>query len=100
MGIHTATHNDMHSPAIGWWSALLPFSIFVASAWLIPTTVSGGRIYLDVDWVPSLGVSLSLAIDGLSLLFVMIISLVGTAVFIFAGDYLGNHPRLRWFYIL
>jgi multicomponent Na+:H+ antiporter subunit A len=100
MGINTATHNDMHSPAIGWWSALLPFSIFVASAWLIPTTVSGGRIYLDVDWVPSLGVSLSLAIDGLSLLFVMIISLVGTAVYIFAGDYLGNHPRLRWFYVL
>jgi multicomponent Na+:H+ antiporter subunit A len=100
MGIHTATPEHAHSPTIGWWSALLPLSIFVSAALLVPTTVSGGRLFLVLDWIPSLGVSLSLAVDGLSLLFVLIISLVGTAVFVFAGDYLGNHPRLRWFYLL
>jgi multisubunit Na+/H+ antiporter MnhG subunit len=41
-----------------------------------------------------------MVVDGLSLLFVMIISLVGTAVFIFAGGYLAGHPQLRWFYAL
>lgn len=100
MGAQPPISHPARPPAIGWWSALPPFSIFVAGASLIPTTVSGTRLFIALEWVPGLGVELSLAIDGLSLLFVLIISLVGTAVFIFAGDYLGNHPRRQWFYVL
>jgi len=100
MGTQPSISHPARPPAIGWWSGLLPFSIFVAAASLIPTTVSGTRLFIALEWVPGLDVNLSLAIDGLSLLFVLIISLVGTAVFIFAGDYLGNHPRLPWFYVL
>ncbi len=85
----------------GWLPALLPLVIFVAAAARVPASAAGERLFLTLEWVPSLGVSLSLAIDGLSLLFVLIISFVGAAVFVFAGAYLGGHPqRLRFYGLL
>jgi multicomponent Na+:H+ antiporter subunit A len=43
------------------------------------------------NWVPSLGVDFSLRLDGLSLLFGLLISGVGVLIFVYASAYIGSH---------
>jgi multicomponent Na+:H+ antiporter subunit A len=51
-------------------------------------------------WVPALGIDLSFHIDGLSALMLLMITAVGTAVFVYAGGYLAGHPSQRRIYLL
>lgn len=90
-----------HSPKAakaGWLPALLPLAIFIIAAARVPASAAGERLNWTLPWVPSLGVGLGITVDGLSLLFVLIVSLVGAVVFLFAGAYLGDHPQRFRFY--
>ena len=51
-----------------------------------------------VPWVPSLGLSLSLRLDGLGLVMALLISGIGVLVVIYGGAYLHGHPFLGRFY--
>ena len=51
-------------------------------------------------WVPALGVEFSFFVDGLSALMLLMITGVGTAVFVYAGGYLAGHPQQHRLYIL
>ena len=52
-------------------------------------------------WIPSLGIDFALRLDGLSLLMVLLISGVGTMVFVYAGGYMaGMAGRARLFVLL
>ena len=53
-----------------------------------------------IDWIPALGVSLSFRIDGLSALMLLMITGIGSAVFIYAGGYMHGHPGQRRLYAL
>ena len=57
-------------------------------------------IRLAWSWVPALGIDLVFHIDGLSALMLLMITGVGTAVFVYAGGYLAGHPGQRRLYIL
>lgn len=50
------------------------------------------------SWVPSLDVDLTFFLDGFGLLFALLISAVGTMVFLYAGGYLADSPKLGRFY--
>jgi multicomponent Na+:H+ antiporter subunit A len=50
------------------------------------------------EWVPSLDINLSFYLDGFGLLFALLISGVGTMVFLYAGGYLAGSPKLGKFY--
>lgn len=50
-------------------------------------------------WVPSLDVNLGFFLDGFGLLFALLISAVGTVVFLYAGGYLAGSPKLGRFYM-
>ena len=64
------------------------------------TPVAAGSIFtVAYSWVPSLGVNLSLYIDGLGLFFALLITSIGTLVLIYAGSYLAGHHHLGRFYI-
>jgi len=52
------------------------------------------------SWVPALGIDLSFHIDGLSALMLLMITGVGTAVFVYAGGYLAGYPGQRRVYVL
>jgi multicomponent Na+:H+ antiporter subunit A len=54
----------------------------------------------SLSWVPALDVDLAFRIDGLSALMLVMITGVGTAVFVYAGGYLAGHPGQRRLYIL
>ena len=51
-------------------------------------------------WIPALGIDLAFRIDGLSALMLLMITGVGTAVFVYAGGYLAGHPGQRRLYVL
>ncbi len=51
-------------------------------------------------WVPALDVALAWRLDGLSALMLLMITGVGTAVFVYTGGYLAGHPGQRRMYVL
>jgi multicomponent Na+:H+ antiporter subunit A len=86
--------------AAGWVLALLPLSLTVYFASLLPTVVAGQTVRQGVAWVPSLGVNFSFYLDGLSLLFALLITGIGTFIVIYSGGYLKGHPDLGRFYLV
>lgn len=84
--------------ASGWVFALVPASIF---GWLVtvlldlPTT---GPLLFSHPWIPALDLSLSFRLDGLSLIFLLLVSGIGTLISIYAGGYLHGHSQLGRFF--
>ena len=53
---------------------------------------------IELSWAPSLGLSLSFNLDGLGLLFALLITAIGTLVVLYASQYLEGHPQAGRFY--
>jgi len=80
------------------WVAILPFSIFGFFLSKLPLIMAGETLKISYQWVPSIGVNLDFNLDGLSFLFVLLISGIGTLVFIYTSAYLKGHHYLDRFY--
>jgi len=78
-------------------STALPAAIFIYFCGFFRTVVNGESVTRTYEWVPSLGISLSFHLDGLSLLFVLLISGVGTLIFAYAGAYLKESGLGRFY---
>lgn len=83
----------------GWLLALLPAGLTVYFAARVGLVAHGERIIERHAWAPSLGVELTFHLDGLSLLFALLICGIGALVLIYAGAYLKGHERLGRFYL-
>jgi multicomponent Na+:H+ antiporter subunit A len=66
-------------------AAMLSWSVV---ALLSPSPLDGRALVGDLEWIPSLGVSLALRIDALSLIFLLLIAGVGLAIVAFSGSYM------------
>lgn len=80
----------MGGPA-GWISIAFPTILFLYFLGLLPEIAQGPQVY-GFDWVPSLGVQLSVLLDGLSMTFALLITGIGAAVTLYSARYLGDHP--------
>jgi multicomponent Na+:H+ antiporter subunit A len=60
--------------------------------------VSGAGRLVELPWAPSLGLSLSFNLDGLGLLFAILITGIGALIVLYAGRYLEGHPEAPRFY--
>lgn len=77
---------------------MLPLAALVAVVTLLarlPLPLVGA-----VDWIPGLQIRLAWRIDGLAALMLLMITGVGSAVFVYAGGYLAGHPGQRRLYLL
>jgi multicomponent Na+:H+ antiporter subunit A len=83
----------------GWLLALYPLTVALYALSQSGGVAAGELLNQTVSWAPSMGLMLSFALDGLSLLFVLLISGIGTLVLIYAGGYMGDHPQLGRFYL-
>ncbi len=99
MTSHTKHMADTNTVMPWLWLALLPLSLF--------TALSVGLVQFplpweySLPWVPSLDISLSLRIDGLSAQMLVLITGIGTLVFIYAAGYLAHDPgKKRIFLVL
>lgn len=83
------------------WVGLAPVALALGLfAWFLslsPDIAGGGALRYVWDWVPSLGVSLSFLVDGLSLTFALLISGIGALVLLYANTYLAGHPQFARF---
>ena len=82
----------------GWILAIPPAGLFVHFLSLIPEVLDGQTVRETVAWVPSLGIHLSFSVDGLSLVFALLITGIGALVVIYAGGYLQGHRRFGRFF--
>ncbi len=82
----------------GWVLALLPAALFVYFLSWIPLTAGGAAEVVHYSWIPGLDINLSFLVDGLSLLFALLISGIGTFIIIYSGGYLHGHEYLPRFY--
>ena len=73
---------------------------FLAYALLAPGVASGTAAAAPFWAVPSLGIAGGLRLDGLSLLFVLLITGIGALVLLYAGRYLEHDPRLARLVVL
>ncbi|NJO38946.1 MAG: DUF4040 domain-containing protein [Rhizobiales bacterium] len=79
-------------------AAAVAFSLFFTLQ--IPAVAGGEAITASWTWVPSLGVDLAFRLDGLSLLFALLISFIGVLVLLYASGYLKHHPHQNRLQIL
>ncbi|MGE5571040.1 MAG: putative monovalent cation/H+ antiporter subunit A [Rhodospirillales bacterium] len=86
------------SPAAGWFLAALP-AVLAAYFFSQASRVwSDGAILEHNSWAPGMGIALDFRLDGLSLLFALLITVIGAAVLVYSGKYLRNRARLGRFY--
>jgi multicomponent Na+:H+ antiporter subunit A len=74
--------------------ALVLFALPTVSSGLPAVGIAHAERYV---WLPQLGVDLSFRLDGLGVIFALLVSGLGTVVFVYAGAYLAEHPRLARF---
>lgn len=74
-----------------WLLALVPAGIFVNFSTYLAGVANGETYPMGLSWVPSLGANLSYYIDGLSLVFGLLISGIGTLIILYSGGYLKGH---------
>ena len=74
--------------------ALAPLAAFVALLFLTPLTAGGQAVAWSFSWIPALGVQAGLYFDGLSALFALIVTGIGTLVVVYAGYYFKETPTL------
>ncbi|MFC0522530.1 Na+/H+ antiporter subunit A [Pontibacillus salicampi] len=81
----------------GWFVLLVPLSVFI---YLISKVGSGfSPIKESYPWIPSLHINFSFYIDGLGLLFGLLISGIGTLVVLYSVYYLHKTEQLAHFYV-
>ncbi|SFI92664.1 hydrogen gas-evolving membrane-bound hydrogenase subunit E [Myroides guanonis] len=79
--------------------SIVPFLLFLFFTSFIPLLKDGTKnIFYRTEWMPSIGVSLDFKLDGLSLLFSLMITGIGTLIYIYTSSYLRGHPYLNRFY--
>nr|WP_319382644.1 putative monovalent cation/H+ antiporter subunit A [uncultured Roseibium sp.] len=81
-----------------WPLALVPALIFLHFAGFIGPVSQGETFVAAKAWAPSYGVNFSVYVDGLSTLFGLLISGIGTFIILYAGGYLKGHPQQGRFF--
>jgi multicomponent Na+:H+ antiporter subunit A len=76
-----------------WFAALVALTSFGLVASQFGTTGS-----VSVPWIPTLGVSLTLYLDGLSLLISLLASGVGVLIFTYSANYMHDEPGQARYY--
>lgn len=77
----------------GWFVLLIPLCLFVLFLGELPAVMDGETTTATFSWIPSLGLDFIIYVDGLSLLFALLISGIGTLVVLYSVFYLDKHKE-------
>ena len=78
--------------------SLVPAGIFIYLLGLLDQTAGGNSSVITYEWFSSFNINLNFLIDGLSLVFALIISGIGAIVVFYTSGYLKGHKKLGRFY--
>ncbi|MFP4438176.1 MAG: putative monovalent cation/H+ antiporter subunit A [Chloroflexaceae bacterium] len=84
--------------ATGWLIALLPLGLFIYFGSQVEAIMAGEVLRVSYAWAPSVGINLSFYLDGLSLLFALLITGIGTLVILYTAGYLAEDEHIDRFY--
>ena len=84
---------------LNWGLAGIMLALFAWVVSLLPR-IADGAIVVSFQWVAALDLSLDLYIDGLAAIFALLITGIGSAVFLYAGYYMEGDDRVLRFYAL
>lgn len=79
--------------------SLIPLGATISYVLMIPGVAAGTPVVWRHAWAPDLGIDLDFRADGLSLLFLLLIGLIGTFVTWYAAGYLAGKKDLGKFYL-
>ncbi|HMM11226.1 MAG TPA: putative monovalent cation/H+ antiporter subunit A [Bacteroidales bacterium] len=82
----------------GKWLTLVPLAMFIWLTTFLPEVQQGRTFVFAHPWFVSAGIGLDFMIDGLGLLFALIITGIGALVVFYASSYLHHHPKEGRFY--
>ncbi len=81
-----------------WILALVPAFAFAHFAGFSPEIAAGEVVTGGYAWVPSLNLSFSWFLDGLSLTFALLITGIGTLIVLYSGGYMKGHVQQGRFF--
>ncbi|PEN12854.1 Na(+)/H(+) antiporter subunit A [Longibacter salinarum] len=85
--------------ASGWILATVPLGAFVYFLLQAGHVTHEGAIRQSTTWFPAYDLPLSFYLDGLSLLFALLVTGIGTLIVVYAGGYLKHSDELGRFYV-
>ncbi|GIQ70151.1 Na(+)/H(+) antiporter subunit A [Xylanibacillus composti] len=85
---------------IGWAVLPLPIALLISLLSQIGKVSSHVSVEASMPWIPSYGIYFDVYLDGLSMLFALLITGIGTLVVLYSIYYLDKHKeRLQAFYV-
>lgn len=84
----------------GWVLGGMMAALFAGALSLLPTVEAQQAIAFNFPWIPQLGLSFSLYLDGLALLFVLLVTGMGAAILAYAGYYFEDSEQSGRFFQL
>ncbi|TVQ68377.1 MAG: DUF4040 domain-containing protein, partial [Oceanospirillales bacterium] len=89
-----------HTRLAAFLTLIVPVLILTIIAPQVSSILAGNTLLFSIDWLPTLGISFSLRLDSLALLFVVLISVIGITVIFYAHLYFSGKPDSCRFYAM
>lgn len=83
---------------LGWFVLAVPFILFLLLARYIPQIAEGKTFIHTYEWIPSFNINFTTYLDGLSMIFGLLITGVGSLVILYSIFYLSTKESLHHFY--
>lgn len=84
----------------GWFLLPLPILLFSYFISYLPETKANGAVSRTLSWIPSFGIDFTARVDGLGLLFALLITGIGALVVLYSIYYLSKEKeKLNTFYV-
>ncbi|OZM57778.1 Na+/H+ antiporter subunit A [Lottiidibacillus patelloidae] len=83
---------------LGWFVLAVPVLLFTYFISFLEKMIQGEKIHSTLNWIPSLDINFVFVIDGLSMLFSLLITGIGSLVVLYSIFYLNKKENLGHFY--
>lgn len=84
---------------IGWFVLIVPTILFIFLLTKVPEIANGSTFSGIINWIPSFDINFSAYLDGLSMVFGLLISGIGILVVLYSIYYLSTEKSVKHFYI-
>lgn len=86
-------NNPLYQSRFVWFLAFIPFVYFFYFLSFVPQVMRGITTYQTLSWFGTIGVDISVHLDGLSLLFALLITGIGTLIVVYSIAYLNDTKK-------
>lgn len=93
-------YRRLHRIHTGWFILPAPVALFAFFLGQLPSVKEGETVTSTVSWIPSLGIDITVYLDGLGLLFALLITGIGSLVVLYSIYYMNKSKEaIHHFYV-